>query len=245
MMDETGRRALHAEDLVEMESTWRADGLRVFSALAGVTLLGFSIANFAAANLLAGLLTAGGIPLALWSWRLAQRGRPSDWAAAPIMLYLTALFAFLVVTGHAGSATVMYFGAGPALAIFGLGARRGLALAFVYLGMTIFAFVVNDHPLPGGYVARFLVAFVFASVVAFMYERARERAIARLGETRARLRKLETLLPICAWCRQVNADEDGWVSIEEYLANREQPVTHGLCPTCAEREMPALETPSR
>jgi hypothetical protein len=47
-----------------------------------------------------------------------------------------------------------------------------------------------------------------------------------------RMRVLESLVHVCAWCRKVNVDDE-WVSFEQYL-KRELDVksTHGICPTC-------------
>ena len=47
-----------------------------------------------------------------------------------------------------------------------------------------------------------------------------------------RLRYLESLIQICAWCRKVNVGEE-WVPFEQYM-KREHDVksTHGICPAC-------------
>ena len=240
-MDEPGRQVVDARDVVSMEEEWRASGLRVFSLLSGVALAGFTVASALAGRPAGAAFIASAIPFAVWSWFMSRARPLHPWAAAPIMLYLMAMFAVLLANEYAGSATVMVFAAAPPLAIFGLGARRGLALSCIAFVVAVITFLVNDHPLPPAYVSRFLVAFAFTAVVAFMYERARERAMSELASTRARVRELEKLLPMCAWCRQINAKEDGWVSVEAYLAKREQTVTHGLCPTCERREMAELD----
>lgn len=44
---------------------------------------------------------------------------------------------------------------------------------------------------------------------------------------------LQTLLPMCAWCRKVRDDGSFWHSVEHYLeANSDFRVTHGMCPDC-------------
>jgi PAS domain S-box-containing protein len=47
---------------------------------------------------------------------------------------------------------------------------------------------------------------------------------------------LETLLPVCSWCRRVR-DEDGeWEPLEAYLESvSDSRVTHGMCPDCEAR----------
>jgi hypothetical protein len=46
--------------------------------------------------------------------------------------------------------------------------------------------------------------------------------------------KLESLLPICAECKQYRAEDGVWHPIEQYLEESGAPkLTHGLCPVCA------------
>jgi CheY-like chemotaxis protein len=41
------------------------------------------------------------------------------------------------------------------------------------------------------------------------------------------------LLPMCAWCKQVRTEEEGWQNLEKYLAQElDIDVTHGICPEC-------------
>lgn len=59
-----------------------------------------------------------------------------------------------------------------------------------------------------------------------------------------RLRILEDLIRVCAWCRKVNVGEE-WVSFEDYMKlQHDVKSTHGICPTCradpATRGRPAL-----
>jgi hypothetical protein len=50
-----------------------------------------------------------------------------------------------------------------------------------------------------------------------------------------RLRRLETYVAMCAWCRQVRVD-DRWMPFEEFLLLKEDlGTTHGICEQCAAR----------
>jgi DNA-binding response OmpR family regulator len=61
--------------------------------------------------------------------------------------------------------------------------------------------------------------------------------VTELEESLARVRRLQGLLPVCAWCRRVRRDQDYWQSVEEYVAElTETRVTHGICPACLDRE---------
>ncbi|MBI1918117.1 MAG: response regulator transcription factor [Planctomycetes bacterium] len=96
--------------------------------------------------------------------------------------------------------------------------------------------------------------------------RARVRAARRLVELQGRLaervreleaalareRRLQGLLPICAWCRKVRNDQNYWQAVEDYLSEHAAVrFTHGICPDClrsiqdsaARREAPPEETP--
>jgi GAF domain-containing protein len=48
------------------------------------------------------------------------------------------------------------------------------------------------------------------------------------------VRKLRTLLPICAWCKRIRDEEEGtWWTVEMYLAaHTRTDLTHGICPEC-------------
>jgi CheY-like chemotaxis protein len=59
-------------------------------------------------------------------------------------------------------------------------------------------------------------------------ERAREAE-----EALARVRQLQGLLPICAWCKKVRDDGDYWRQVEDYLGRHlDIRCTHGICPDC-------------
>src|SRR5262249_2039613 len=76
---------------------------------------------------------------------------------------------------------------------------------------------------------------------------ARVRAARRLVDLRSRLaervreleavlareRRLQGLLPICAWCRKIRNDQNYWQAVEEYLCEHAAVrFTHGICPDC-------------
>jgi phosphoserine phosphatase RsbU/P len=47
------------------------------------------------------------------------------------------------------------------------------------------------------------------------------------------LQQLEVLLPICAYCRKIRNDEDGWEPLETFIAHHyEAQFTHSVCPAC-------------
>lgn len=61
-------------------------------------------------------------------------------------------------------------------------------------------------------------------------EREREALILQLQEALANIRQLQTLLPICAWCKRVRDDQGYWKGVQSYL---DEHATHSACPECA------------
>jgi hypothetical protein len=77
----------------------------------------------------------------------------------------------------------------------------------------------------GGFADVFAVLFL---VVGFLqtiqYQQKREN----------RIRKLETLLPVCAGCKKYRVGDGTWHPIEKYLMESGAPdLTHSICPDCA------------
>ncbi|MFN7958885.1 MAG: hypothetical protein U0P46_11280 [Holophagaceae bacterium] len=51
-----------------------------------------------------------------------------------------------------------------------------------------------------------------------------------------KVRTLEGMLPICAWCRKVRDEQGQWEQIETYVAKHSDTTwTHGICPECSQR----------
>jgi DNA-binding response OmpR family regulator len=62
---------------------------------------------------------------------------------------------------------------------------------------------------------------------------ARVRVAERILGLHTEFKQLESLLPICSYCRKIRDPKDSWHDIEAYIANRtEASFTHGICPEC-------------
>jgi PAS domain S-box-containing protein len=80
----------------------------------------------------------------------------------------------------------------------------------------------------------------------------RKRAEEALEEERRRLqqaldevRTLRGIVPICANCKKIRDDEGYWYQVEKYVSDHtEARFSHGICPTCFEKEMKKMETHS-
>jgi len=64
----------------------------------------------------------------------------------------------------------------------------------------------------------------------------------QLEDQLARIRTLEGLLPICAYCKKIRDDKGYWQMLEQYITEHScATFSHGMCPDCYAREMQALE----
>jgi sigma-B regulation protein RsbU (phosphoserine phosphatase) len=60
----------------------------------------------------------------------------------------------------------------------------------------------------------------------------------------AKVKQLQGLLPICAWCHNIRDDQNYWQKVETYLsAHSDLRFSHGICPPCYDKVVkPLLET---
>jgi hypothetical protein len=63
---------------------------------------------------------------------------------------------------------------------------------------------------------------------------AREKALAEL-------RRLEGIIPICAYCHQVRTEAGAWEQLDQYVrARSDADFSHGMCPKCAREHFPEI-----
>jgi len=62
------------------------------------------------------------------------------------------------------------------------------------------------------------------------------RVSTHLAEALDHVKKLQGLLPICAWCKRIRDDEGYWEQVEGYFhKSTGADFTHGICPECREK----------
>jgi K+-sensing histidine kinase KdpD len=67
-------------------------------------------------------------------------------------------------------------------------------------------------------------------------QRRNDRQLRELQDALGRVKQLEGLISICAYCKQVRDDEGLWRRIEHYLAaHSNAEFSHGICPSCEAR----------
>jgi DNA-binding response OmpR family regulator len=62
--------------------------------------------------------------------------------------------------------------------------------------------------------------------------------VSELEQALSRVRQLQGLLPICAYCKRIRDDQNYWNQVETYIAEHlDIRFSHGICPSCLESVM--------
>jgi PAS domain S-box-containing protein len=62
----------------------------------------------------------------------------------------------------------------------------------------------------------------------------------KLRESRANIKTLRGIIPICAWCKKVREDSGYWKRVETYIQEHsDASFTHGICPDCLKKQDPS------
>ena len=73
-----------------------------------------------------------------------------------------------------------------------------------------------------------------ATRVVQLQQRLADRVV-ELEEAISRVRQLQGLLPICAYCKRIRDDQTYWNQVESYIAEHlDVRFSHGICPSCLE-----------
>ena len=74
-------------------------------------------------------------------------------------------------------------------------------------------------------------------------EEAMKELISRLQKALDEIKTLRGIVPICANCKKVRADEGYWQQVEVYVTEHtEAQFSHGICPDCSKRLYPQYHT---
>jgi PleD family two-component response regulator len=68
--------------------------------------------------------------------------------------------------------------------------------------------------------------------------------VKELQEALSRVKQLQGLLPICAYCKKVRDDENYWQQVEAYISKHSDvQFSHGICPDCYQKIVePSINT---
>lgn len=73
-------------------------------------------------------------------------------------------------------------------------------------------------------------------------ETAREALIAELQTALAEIKTLHGIIPICAYCKKIRNDIGYWDQVEQYISQHSNAVfSHGVCPTCYDKQMQTVD----
>jgi hypothetical protein len=126
------------------------------------------------------------------------------------------------------SLAAWYSGKGPALV---------LAIGIPLLRLTLLAGPTGPAALSGSFVLATLFRGAVIVVMALWFARLAEleRDLAR------RVKVLEGLLPICAFCKNIRNEAGEWERLESFISKRsEAEFSHGICQSCGEKHYPGL-----
>lgn len=78
-----------------------------------------------------------------------------------------------------------------------------------------------------------LRARIHAGLRVIELERSLADRVAELEDALYRVKLLQGLIPICAWCKKVRDDRNYWQQVEQYVTEHsEARFTHSICPDC-------------
>ena len=91
-----------------------------------------------------------------------------------------------------------------------------------------------------------LIARVSVGARVVQLQMALAERVRSLEEALANVKALQTLLPMCAYCKSIRNDQNYWEKVETYFTQHSNvSFTHSYCPSCYERylrpELEALE----
>lgn len=67
--------------------------------------------------------------------------------------------------------------------------------------------------------------------------------VGQLERALAQVKRLQGLIPICAWCKKIRNDQNFWQQVEEYMGEHgDVRFSHGICPQCFAARAAELES---
>jgi hypothetical protein len=146
------------------------------------------------------------------------------WVWIPISLLFVAVD---TATGNAIPPPTYVLLVGPAAWFSGHKAAVPMALLLPFARL---ATLEAGNPQIGP--ARFTISVFVLVLIAVLIGRLAQHE----REMRARIRTLESLLPMCMFCKSIRTADKQWQRLEAYMSDAGTGVTHGICPTCAAKE---------
>ena len=136
------------------------------------------------------------------------------------------------LTGHLAVPPV--FAPIAAAAAWYSGVRTGVLVAVCLPVLRL----LSAEQLDGLTPARFVLGVLTLVLLAVLSGRlaSHERAL------QERIAALESLLPMCMFCKSIRNSAAQWQRLEAYMEASGRDVTHGICPSCADEHYPNTES---
>lgn len=84
-----------------------------------------------------------------------------------------------------------------------------------------------------------MAAWIGAELTRELIEQQRAALVGELEEKIVQLQRLEGLIPICSWCKNVRNDSGAWQGLERYVhTHTGAQFSHGICPPCRDEHFP-------
>jgi K+-sensing histidine kinase KdpD len=81
-----------------------------------------------------------------------------------------------------------------------------------------------------------LVLYFFVGITTILLFESVRKARNRAEEALANVKRLQGLLPMCAWCKKIRDDQNYWRQVESYFAEHAgTKFTHSICPSCFDK----------
>jgi PAS domain S-box-containing protein len=66
--------------------------------------------------------------------------------------------------------------------------------------------------------------------------------VTQLESALANVKKLEGIIPICAYCKKIRNDQESWQQMEKYICEHtDAEFSHGICPDCFAKEVSKIQ----
>lgn len=91
--------------------------------------------------------------------------------------------------------------------------------------------------------ATLIILTIILLIIFYRYEKQRAKSQKLIHDAVNKVKILTGFLPICASCKKIRDDKGYWNQIESYIKeNSEAEFTHGICPECAKKIFPEINT---
>ncbi len=76
----------------------------------------------------------------------------------------------------------------------------------------------------------------------YKMEKERKELLRQLQEAQDNIKALESIIPICSFCKNIRDDEGYWEQLEKFMGDKYfATFSHGVCPDCMKKHYPDID----